>query len=709
MKNMRKFKITSLILVVVMLIGMVPTGMFAAIATETERAPQMPGQLPDGSEYHSVVFYEGDDYGAGGNKGTDAWATADGMLVAIDTLMGDTGAGNNLNCYLQITAGLSATSSYVCLDTHPTQKDLNDYQGYDTFSYCMYDGQSWEARRLSGHSAYRTTSMAATTAMTEEGYTYLYIPMETFRYMGAGASVYAGYGENQEITWMRDLIGMSALDFRQIFEEQTANVCFDRYGGKDLPIVRIDFVYKNKDTSRPADSTLTRIPLVGNETDGMLKTEGGINALLSGNRLTVTGMPDNDTSAARVFLTDLQDAKASTDLSGAEGIQVDVDSSALGDAKLHFKMNLQMQLGPKSVFLNNTKFLNAYGTLPTGETVLNGANEVPVYSYYEDFSSFGSFIQYTTRAGAAVVYITGTDHAGKTYTNEPIYATGNTKQATTGAGELTKEHMYGPTFNNTGDGGFALPAGFKGTVYVPMSSYYMNAYGSYSSNLLIPFEQAPLKGIDAVGFFSTVEGTPAANKVVYENFSIVNRTGDVIIDNENEFMSFAQSVAAGNDYAGKVVKLNADLTFNKTWNAFAETVTKPEKVYPDMSGATFAGTFDGQGHTISGLYMEGSSFCGFFGNVASGTTATVKNLDIINSYIGTKDAQGVGGIFGQVEADAVDMPKQACYHTATHATIDNVYLAINIFNDASGNDEMGTGGFIGGTRSEVTISKSVFA
>lgn len=698
MKNMRKFKVTSLILVLAMLVGMIPMGMISAIATETaERTYTLPKTLPDGSEYHSSIFYEGDNYhSAGNNKLTDAWVMADGMLIVMDTYNGSLTSDNNFNMYLQMQAGFASSSSYLRFYTGFTPSlggkpntNKNDFQARAGVSYCMKNGVSWIERRLS-NDGLGASSIASTTATTAEGYTYVYIPLESFRYFGAGNETYNGYGENENVTLMYDMVGVPLTEFRTLFAEQTLNVQIENYFDKAVtPVVRIDFVYKNEDTSRPTDSVQKLLNLEAKGMDGSyLAKNGDIRALFSGNRLTVTNMPVNsEADDNSVFLKDLYSDACSTDLSKAAGIQLDVDSSALGSASLHLKMNLEMETSPSKVFENNTMILNAMGSK---------------VSYYQDFSDkTSSGIHFATRTGKAVAYVTGTDSAGKTYENAPVYTAGKV------TGDST--HSYGPTYNQSGDGAFVLPAGFKGTVYIPMSSYYMNAFGSNNSKMMLPFEYAPVKALDNIGIYSTVGGTPASNKVVYENISIVERTGDVAINNEAEFEAFAKELASGNDFAGKTVTLNADLTFNAGWDAFAEKVTKPSKVYPDMSGVSFAGTFDGQGHTISGLYMTGSSFCGFFGNVASGTKATVKNLDIVNSYIGTKDAQGVGGLFGQVAADAVTSPKLVCYKSQTKAIIENVYMDVNLVNDTSGIFDMGTGGFIGGISSDVSISKSVFA
>lgn len=68
--------------------------------------------------------------------------------------------------------------------------------------------------------------------------------------------------------------------------------------------------------------------------------------------------------------------------------------------------------------------------------------------------------------------------------------------------------------------------------------------------------------------------------------------------------------------------------------------------YDDINHVSYnyAGTFDGQNHIISGLYVNGDSpeNVGFFGVTANG--ATVKNVGVINSYfVGQESVGAVSG------------------------------------------------------------------
>lgn len=115
-------------------------------------------------------------------------------------------------------------------------------------------------------------------------------------------------------------------------------------------------------------------------------------------------------------------------------------------------------------------------------------------------------------------------------------------------------------------------------------------------------------------------------------------TGSVTsISNASELQAFAAAVNAGTFTAADKAILTADIDCSSisswtpigngamsTWNATALTAT----------GAAFAGTFDGQGHSITNLAMNFTSSSsygsyGFFGIIGDG--ATVKNLTFANS------------------------------------------------------------------------------
>ncbi len=156
------------------------------------------------------------------------------------------------------------------------------------------------------------------------------------------------------------------------------------------------------------------------------------------------------------------------------------------------------------------------------------------------------------------------------------------------------------------------------------------------------------------------------------------------LNDEADVLGFAQMLAQGNTFEGKTIYLAADVDLNPGWTADG---TVPANLWPEMSGNTstsshtskdadlgefFIGTFDGQGHKISGIYAYSLRTCnyGLFGNVKYTKTAAVKNLTIDNSYMVTNQRK-FGGLFGNVEGTA---------------TVSNVYLDIDIVSRHSSSD-----------------------
>ena len=107
--------------------------------------------------------------------------------------------------------------------------------------------------------------------------------------------------------------------------------------------------------------------------------------------------------------------------------------------------------------------------------------------------------------------------------------------------------------------------------------------------------------------------------------------------NQNDMKLFAHSVNKGNNFSGKTVKLMSNVDLEKeAWTPIGNSVNK------------FQGTFDGNGNTISNLYVEGEKGLGLFGYVYSG--AYIQNVTIDGAYVSGQDYLGavVGtGYFSQ--------------------------------------------------------------
>ena len=123
------------------------------------------------------------------------------------------------------------------------------------------------------------------------------------------------------------------------------------------------------------------------------------------------------------------------------------------------------------------------------------------------------------------------------------------------------------------------------------------------------------------------------------------------ISTAEELAGLAQLVNGGTDFSGKTITLTADIDLTgREWTPIGK----------DSISSRFNGTFDGGGHTISGLYINkdvtsdtGSVYLGLFGYVGEGT---VKKLTVTGSVIGCDNRTGTsdyyaGGIVGACGGD----------------------------------------------------------
>ena len=129
--------------------------------------------------------------------------------------------------------------------------------------------------------------------------------------------------------------------------------------------------------------------------------------------------------------------------------------------------------------------------------------------------------------------------------------------------------------------------------------------------------------------FSAVEGVNAW----YYN-------GTNIITNEAELRFLATLVNDKHiDFSGKVINLGNDIALTETWMPIG-TVDHP-----------FHGIFNGNGHTISGLKVEGAyANAGLFGVVEEGTVKQVNLRD--GKVSSTTEGANVGGIAGCIRSES---------------------------------------------------------
>ena len=114
-----------------------------------------------------------------------------------------------------------------------------------------------------------------------------------------------------------------------------------------------------------------------------------------------------------------------------------------------------------------------------------------------------------------------------------------------------------------------------------------------------------------------------------------------------------------NDYlSGITIKLGADIVLNNGNCEDWETSTTTTDLHEWNPIGSFNGSFNGQGYTISGLYInidnDDDQNLGLFGAIGDGSS--VQNLKIVNSYIKGKGAFSsahdvyIGGIVGEIDS-----------------------------------------------------------
>lgn len=130
----------------------------------------------------------------------------------------------------------------------------------------------------------------------------------------------------------------------------------------------------------------------------------------------------------------------------------------------------------------------------------------------------------------------------------------------------------------------------------------------------------------------------------YENYSDVSdvaTAGQKIfsISTESELNKIAEWTSGyGNDFDGITLVLEKDI---------ALSCNKDNSFTPIGINSSFEGTFDGNGHKISNLYVDRAGRAGLFASVYG---ASIKNLTVEGTVVGSSydgpDITGVGGIVG---------------------------------------------------------------
>ena len=135
------------------------------------------------------------------------------------------------------------------------------------------------------------------------------------------------------------------------------------------------------------------------------------------------------------------------------------------------------------------------------------------------------------------------------------------------------------------------------------------------------------------------------------------------ISNEKELYAFAQLVNSGAEPSANAV-ITADIIVNtgvlKSDGTLADDTSSFTSWTPiGNSSNKYTGSFNGQNHTVSGLYFNNTStsYVGLFGRLGSG--GEIRNTGVIDSYF--RGYSFVGGICGENNSGTIT----DCYNTGT--------------------------------------------
>ena len=156
------------------------------------------------------------------------------------------------------------------------------------------------------------------------------------------------------------------------------------------------------------------------------------------------------------------------------------------------------------------------------------------------------------------------------------------------------------------------------------------------------------------------------------------------------------SVASASVFTNQTIILDNDIDLNPGWTASTFKTNgsaAPTNILSNVGSSSkgyFAGTIDGQGYSISGIYTQLQTNCGIFGQVKN-AEATIKNLIIKNSTFYDKGAQHNSALIGKVNNGT--------------ATFDNVKVCDDVY--LCDNRDY-AGFFVGQNVGTVNISNSIF-
>ena len=384
-----------------------------------------------------------------------------------------------------------------------------------------------------------------------------------------------------------------------------------------------------------------------------------------------------------------------------------VISGIYGDGLFKFIRGDIKNLGVKAFYVYGTD--NVGGLVGSGSGTINNSYAIGTVNGTINVGGLvGDFNASKMISNSyAIVTVTGTNNVGGLVgnnTNGTIsnsYATGTVTAATEGtnrAGGLVGNNNSNIKINNSYAAcnvvGFITSAiSFGGTV---SNSYYDNTIYTVSYSIGTGKATSYMKSQDFVELLNgeIPSVSLSMNKWVYvpngypklDNPTSINKylqggsgkeNDPYIISTNGQLGNFSTLVNDGYDFSGEYLKLSNDIMINDTtnWKNWATTVPSQQwKAIGASISSPFNGTFDGDGHIISGIYINYStsstSFQGLFGYVKE--EGVIKNLGVKASYIKVEGGNSVGVNVGGLVGEAKSIYNSYSMATVTVTGIGNI-------------------------------------
>ena len=145
-----------------------------------------------------------------------------------------------------------------------------------------------------------------------------------------------------------------------------------------------------------------------------------------------------------------------------------------------------------------------------------------------------------------------------------------------------------------------------------------------------------------------------------------------LIGSSDDMYEFAEIVNGGYSFEGEYIKLTSDICLNDISDVENWAFSAPENEWTPIGEdypTAFRGSFDGDNHTVSGVYINADSGCqALFGCMYGGE---IKNLTLSDSFISGNGFYVAGIVASQLSGDEEEHNKGLISGCVNNATVMN--------------------------------------